>query len=93
MNDLLDWLQRYYRSQCDGTWEHQSGFKIDTLDNPGWSIRFAIDETDLADVPFAPVHIERSEHDWVICRVQDGKFEGAGGPQNLTIFRAWVEAA
>jgi hypothetical protein len=36
----------------------------------------------------------RSEEDWVDCRVEDGRFRGAGGPHNLLeilrIFREWV---
>ena len=29
-------LQKWYKSQCNGDWEHSFGIKIETLDNPGW---------------------------------------------------------
>jgi hypothetical protein len=39
VNNLLPRLQRWYHSQSDGTWEHASGVRIETLDNPGWSLK------------------------------------------------------
>jgi len=35
--DLLEQVEDWYSSQCNGDWEHQYGISIDTLDNPGWS--------------------------------------------------------
>lgn len=37
MNELI-WLQNWFAVQCDGVWEHAHGIKIDTLDNPGWTV-------------------------------------------------------
>ena len=37
--DELQLLQEWYVAQCDGDWEHSYGVKIDTLDNPGWSLK------------------------------------------------------
>lgn len=34
-SDLVKRLERGYRSQCDGDWEHGEGVEIGTLDNPG----------------------------------------------------------
>lgn len=96
MNDLLTWLQNYYLLQCDGEWEHAYLFKIDTLDNPGWSCEFDLAYTDVENAPFEILKADRTEHDWVFCKVEDRKFKGYGGPQNLieilTVFRKWVEA-
>lgn len=93
--DLLNWLQDWYTSQCDGDWEHQNGVKIDTLDNPGWKLEIDVFETEWADKPFEAIEIERSESDWVQCALIDTKFDAAGGSRNLKemiqIFRTWIE--
>ena len=92
--DTLQELQRWYQSQCNSDWEHSYGVKIDTLDNPGWSVTIELSETDIADRPFTEV--QRLEHktDWIHCRVRDHKFEGRGGPfmleEVLRIFLAWA---
>lgn len=92
----LKWLQEWYSKNCDGYWEHSYGVKIDTLDNPGWSVVIDIRETKLADRPFDLVSRDGSETDWILCRVVEGKFLGDGGPLNLEEilekFRAWVES-
>jgi hypothetical protein len=43
--DLLEWLQGWYRSQCNGDWEHCYELVIETLDNPGWSISIPLEGT------------------------------------------------
>lgn len=37
-NNLITQLQNWYKSQCDGIWEHEYGLDISTLDNPGWRV-------------------------------------------------------
>ena len=95
LDDNLLWLINWYVSQCDGDWEHQFGIKVETLDNPGWSIQISIQETELQNKEFQNISIERIENDWFHCFVRDGKFEGPCGPYNLSevlkIFREWVE--
>jgi hypothetical protein len=49
----LQELQKWYRSQCNGNWEHAWGIKIGTLDNPGWSLLINLADTDLANKAFA----------------------------------------
>jgi hypothetical protein len=95
MNTLIE-LQQWYRSQCNGDWEHSYGIKIDTLDNPGWSVTIELTDTDLADRSF--IEVQRPhEIDWIHCRVRDRKFEGHGGPlmldEVLRIFLAWATEA
>jgi hypothetical protein len=31
----LQWLQKWFESQCDGDWEHEFGITFKTVDNPG----------------------------------------------------------
>ena len=33
---MLNALEQYYKKQCDGKWEHNFGFTIESCDNPGW---------------------------------------------------------
>ena len=92
---ILFRLQNWYLSQCDEDWEHQNGVHIDTLDNPGWMMSVDIAETELEEKSFDFTKIERSEHDWIIARVDKKKFEIDCGPENLeeamTIFLDWAE--
>lgn len=82
-NDLLTWLQGWYDARANGTWEHRYGVRIATLDNPGWSVTVDLSETALADRPFETLNLDRGEHDWIYCWVEEGRFEGRGGPHNL----------
>ncbi|WP_338708672.1 MULTISPECIES: Imm53 family immunity protein [Paenibacillus] len=38
MMNTLKWLQNWYHENCNGDWEHSYDVKIDTVDNPGWSV-------------------------------------------------------
>lgn len=94
--ESLEWLQSWYLLQCNGDWEHSYGVKIDTLDNPGWSLEIDLTDTSLQNRPFEKTKIERTEDDWVMCEVEKNQFYGAGGPKNLgeiiQVFRNWIES-
>jgi len=100
VTDNLRWLQTFYTSLCDGLWEHGMGFTIETLDNPGWSLKF-----DLAGTSFEKLDgpkIERGQHleedgpDWIILKKGTTAVSGVCGPAKLDEmigeFRSWVEA-
>jgi hypothetical protein len=93
--DELVRLQEWYASECNGDWEHQYGVRIQTLDNPGWSIDIDLWETSLADRAFAPISLERSDADWVRCTLDVTIFKARGGARNLremlSIFLAWAQ--
>jgi hypothetical protein len=40
--NALSYLEKWYRSHCNGEWEHAEGISIGTLDNPGWSIAVSL---------------------------------------------------
>jgi hypothetical protein len=104
--DNLNWLSQWYLAQCDGDWEHSYGVKIDTLDNPGWTIKI-----DLTDTPMRGIAFERIEHgkigddfeewqrsgSWWVARVEGHSFDVSCGPLDLSsaigVFRRWVEAS
>jgi len=83
MDDVLKALEGWYADHCDGDWEHQCGLRIDTLDNPGWSVDIDLAGTALAGRVLVGRLEERSEDDWVVCSVESDVFRGRGGPRNL----------
>lgn len=97
MNDTLLRLQTWFANQCNGEWEHSYGVRIETIDNPGWTVAIELSNMNLGQRSFNEVAINRSETDWVKCRVRDGVFEGFGGVANLieiiNIFLAWSEGS
>jgi len=78
-NFLLRWLQGWYARWCDEDWEHTYGVEIGTLDNPGWRVKIDLLGTGFEDQPFTDIHQEVDEDNWVVCRVRNNVFEGAGG--------------
>ena len=95
MEQELNFIQRWFHENCDGDWEHNKNFVIESIDNPGWSVFINLEETKLENKEFQVVDEERSEEDWVYCVVEEGKFKAACGPFNLIevlgLFRNWVE--
>jgi hypothetical protein len=95
MSELAD-LQDWDASVCDGEWEESYGVTIETLDNPGWNIEIDLIGTYLEGIVMAPVQVDRGEHDWLRCNVDDGKFIAFGGPRNLVEivghFNSWAES-
>ena len=96
MNTLQE-LQHWYQSHCDGDWEHGYGVKIDTLDNPGWSVTIELTDTELVGRPFTEVKRLEHETNWICCQVREGKFDGDGGPfmleEILRVFLTWASAS
>lgn len=94
-NSALLRLQSWYAEMCNGDWEHTYGVSIGNIDNPGWSLKVELTDTYLYDIPFAEIKIERTDDDWVICKVSAGVFQSYGGIKNLTemlvIFLDWAE--
>ena len=80
--DTFERLQDWYSSMCDGDWEHDSGFKISLLDNPGWSISLRVIGTELEAIS-PSFWEERSNDDWISVRKVDGYLRISCGPRNL----------
>ena len=49
---VLDDLQKWYTSNCDGEWQEEYGVEIGTLDNPGWSVTIDLEDTNLEGKDF-----------------------------------------
>ena len=104
-DENLIWLMRWYLAECNDDWEHSYGVKIDTLDNPGWTIKIDLRETALAGKRFDRIEVGEPARDleewhnlgsWLVADVHGDTFEIACGPLDLTaaiqVFRDWVEA-
>jgi len=102
MNALSE-LQKWYFAQCDGDWEHSYGVKIDTLDNPGWTIEIDLVGTNLSERTFEErsygtgSDAEASGNEWLFCKVANDKFIASGGPDKLeemiNVFLIWARSA
>lgn len=95
MRETLDRLQDWYFSHCDSEWEHGYGIKIDTLDNPGWTICVDLKGTNAEKRTLDLVKLDRNDADWIQYWVEKKQFRIACGPKNLTesldIFLSWVD--
>jgi hypothetical protein len=91
---VLEWLQSWYSSQCDGDWEHEWGVRIETLDNPGWLVKINLEQTELAGREHPRQRVTRDEHDWITAWTSEQTFHATCGPGNLTealsLFRTWA---
>ena len=87
--NTIQQLQNWYKAECNGDWEHQYGVKVETLDNPGWSVTIDLENTHLEDKPFEEVSYgtgkesDPDDNNWVLCKVVDKSFQGVGGPDKL----------
>jgi len=79
MNKLIRW----YQEHCDGDWEHHSGFQIETLDNPGFSIFIDLDDTDINVSDRILLDEMSADEDWAFVQIKDGKFDGACSLNNF----------
>ncbi|MFG0284068.1 MAG: immunity 53 family protein [Phycisphaerales bacterium JB039] len=102
--DSLLRLMKWYDARCDGEWEHSFGIKIETLDNPGWSIEVDLSGSGLEDRAFERLErgVGDDNHDdegcetgpWMVCWVADQRYHAACGPaqlrEALTVFLDWA---
>lgn len=100
MNSCLHQLSKWYSNQCNGDWEHDWGVKINTLDNPGWTIEINLDQTELDQIDFKEISHrcddgDEENRDWYRCWKEDKTWHSACGPDHLekvlTIFLDWAE--
>jgi hypothetical protein len=78
-------IQDWYAAHCNGDWEHSYGVRIGSLDNPGWWVKIDLVGTELEHAGFDPRVEERSESDWLHCKIKDGVFNGAGDASKLEV--------
>jgi len=80
MDDLIGimyWLQNWILKE-------PRYFNLDTLENPGWNLKvdLKIDELDVVDKIL--ISFNETDLSWYYCCTNNKRFEGRGGPYNLT---------
>lgn len=99
MSNILYELASWFSMQCDGNYEHMEGITIETLDNPGWSIKVSLDGTLLQDKSFVPIKRgdpdDVNDSEWIDCYKQDDFFIAYGGramlEEIIRIFIDWMK--
>ena len=81
--ESIDRLQKWYKNQCNGDWEHDFGITIETLDNPGWLLTIDLQLTSLQGIEFETEE-EKSEFDWYQIKIKDWKYIAYGDPDKLS---------
>jgi hypothetical protein len=81
--EILDWIQNYFKNNCDGDWEHSSGIQITTLDNPGWDVEIDISNTSLANFKLEWILNENGKQDWYGVKIENQKFNASGDSGKL----------
>ncbi len=82
---MINWLEKWFRDNCDGNWEHSNRVQIETLDNPGWNIEIDFSDTELKidDVRWRSYEI--SNENWVGYSIKNNIFSSAGDPLKLNL--------
>lgn len=81
--DSVTQLSQWYRSHCDGDWEHDDRIALRTVDNPGWRLTVNLQGTYGSIPELTRIEVEHSAIDWYSCWLDGFRFEAAGGPENL----------
>ena len=79
MNDLIEVLQRWYISQCDGDWEHAYGISIAAIHSSEWRVLI----NGIFDKKPISIEYKRAKVDWIHVKATESEFDGHGGIGNL----------
>lgn len=80
---MIRWLQKWFYENCNGDWEHLHVIKIETIDNPGWSIEIDFNDTNTVIDNISYELYEAAENDWIGYSVKDGIYHGIGDSLKL----------
>ena len=89
-------LEKWYAARCNGTCEHGYGVKIDTIDNPGWTVRIGLRGTAKENSRLERVKIDRTEDNWIHYWIEKSEFHMRCGALNLSeaiqLFVDWFDS-
>jgi hypothetical protein len=83
--EIIEKIQKWYISQCDGDWEHGYGISIGTLDNPGWTVHINVTKIVGENFQKNLLADDKSETNWIFCSIEKGEFIGHGDPTKLRL--------
>lgn len=75
---IIEWMEKWYQSNCDGQWEHSHGIEIGSLDNPGWYVNIDLNDTQYERLQMKEIKRDQGDDDWIRCMISDGVFTGVG---------------
>ncbi len=72
INTLLYTLNQWYKSKCNGIWEHSNGLTLETLDNPGWHLKIT------GEYQKQDINIQKdiNESTWLFISANEFEFNG-----------------
>jgi len=92
---MIKWLQEWFYQLCDREWEHENSILIETIDNPGWSIKIDLNNVNFSISSQKWKIFELSNENWVGYKVENNIFFAAGDPLKLEtliiIFKVIIE--
>ena len=84
MKEIIERIQDWYKINCNGDWEHSYGYKIETLDNPGWAIKIDLAETALENLEFQREYRNpKNNNDWFHITTGNKVLNIYCGPENM----------
>lgn len=93
--EALRRLAEWVRKTCNGDWEKGHGVTVSMIEKPGWQLEVDARDLPLRYKPYPPKTYNRSETDWIVCVVEDGRFRAWGGLGKLEEiiheFLMWAE--
>ncbi len=92
---MTKWLEKWFTSNCNGNWEHDHVIKIETIDNPGWSVEINFNNTGVVRNDFSWEIYEISNTNWIGYKIEDNIFYSSGDSLKLSliieVFRGIIE--
>ncbi len=93
--EILEWIQDWFKTNCDGSWEKAEVIQITTLDNPGWEVEIDISKTSIASMNLKWILNENGKQNWYGVKIENQKFTAAGDSGKLIfllgLFRKMIE--
>lgn len=84
MKETIERIQDWYKIHCNGDWEHTYGYRIETLDNPGWAIKIDLAETALENLEFQRAYQHpKNDNDWFHIHTANKVLNMYCGPENM----------
>jgi len=82
---MLEWLQEWYKTQCNGDWEHDHVIKIETLDNPGWYVEIDFNNTNCEIKDSKWNLYELNDNNWIGYKIENNVYSASGDFLKLTL--------
>ena len=84
MKETIERIQDWYKIHCNGDWEHRYGYRIETLDNPGWAIKIDLTGTALENLEFKREYQNpENKNDWFHITTKNKVLNIYCGPDNM----------